>query len=51
LKTRFGKKSEETTQIEFTYTFSRKLKIRIIYKAFPKIFLIKSRRGIGDRNG
>lgn len=33
------------------FTLSRKLKIRIIYKAFPKIFLLKSRREIGDRNG
>jgi hypothetical protein len=28
---------------KFKSTFFRKLKIRIIYKAFPKIFLLKSR--------
>jgi hypothetical protein len=45
------RKNEEITQIEFTFTSPRKLKIKIIYKAFLKIFLLKSRRGIGDRNG
>jgi hypothetical protein len=36
---------------KLVFTLSRKLKIRIIYKALPKIFLLKSRKGIGDRNG